>query len=49
MYSHWADPTHTDLSDADLRLLHDEGHDPQRDLPEHERLAPDATHRRDHS
>lgn len=44
MNTHWAN--HTPLTEADLRLLHDQGHDPHPEQPEHERLAPD---RREHS
>lgn len=42
MNTHWANHTRP-LTDADLRLLHDQAHDPHPEQPEHERIAPTAT------
>lgn len=40
MHTHWVDQARTRHTDTDLRLLHDQGHDPHPEQAEHRRQAP---------
>lgn len=35
MHTHWADQARSPLTETDLRLLHDQGHDPHPEQAEH--------------